>query len=289
MLSSPAPTQRLSKSSSPIQRHAAPILAAKHVTAGYGGTRVLAPLTCTIEAPSLVAIVGPNGAGKSTLLKLVTGALTPWSGRLTLFGGSVEAARRAGAIAYMPQHEQLDWDFPLTVHDVVMSGRLAAIRSRGGWRAVLPMALQPAQDAAAAAEALRAVHMTDYSHRPIGTLSGGQKKRVLLARALAQNAALLMLDEPLAGVDRKSETVIRTLLSAERDRGRTILVVLHDLDGLEGFADRVLVINTGLVADGVPEELFDERVLARARVVGVDAALGSRMAKRMAHGPAEAP
>lgn len=251
----------------------AAVLALDRVTVGYDGPPVLAPLSLAIDTPSLVAVVGPNGAGKSTLLKLVTGVLTPWSGRVQVLGGSVDAARRAGAMAYMPQQEQLDWDFPLTVGDVVMSGRLAAIRLRGGWRSRLPLAWQPKTDRQAAQAALAAVDMADLAHRPIGALSGGQKKRVLLARALAQDARLLVLDEPLAGVDQASEAVIRGLLIRERQRGRTVLMVTHDLDGLAGFADRALVIHGGLVADGPPDSVFDDRTLSRARVAGLAAAL----------------
>ncbi len=226
------------------------------LAAGYGSLSVLADCDIEIAAGSLTALVGPNGAGKSTLLKLVTGALVPWRGTLSVFGGAVAQARRAGEIAYMPQHEAIDWDYPLTVRDVVRLGRLPAIRARGGWRAWLPMSVQPGADTEAALGALDAVGLAGLAHRPIGALSGGQKKRALLARALVQGARLMLLDEPLAGVDRDSEAVIRRLLIEARAAGRTVVMVTHDLDGTRGFADRVLLIRGRVVAAGTPEEVL---------------------------------
>ena len=226
------------------------------LAAGYGGLSVLTDCDLDVAAGSLTALVGPNGAGKTTLLKLVTGALAPWRGELRIFGGPVAAARRAGTIAYMPQHEAIDWEYPLTVRDVVRTGRLPAIRARGGWRAWLPMSFQPVAETEAAMRALDAVGLAELARRPIGALSGGQKKRVLLARSLVQEARLLLLDEPLAGVDRESEAVIRRLLQEARAAGRTVMMVTHDLDGTRGFADRVLLIRGRVVASGTPEEVL---------------------------------
>ena len=226
------------------------------LAAGYGSLAVLDDCDLEVESGSLTALVGPNGAGKTTLLKLVTGALAPWRGELAVFGRSPAAARAAGAIAYMPQHEAIDWDYPLTVRDVVRMGRLPAIRARGGWRAMLPMSLQPAAETGAALRALDAVGLADLAHRAIGALSGGQKKRALLARALVQEARLMLLDEPLAGVDRDSEAVIRALLIEARAAGRTVMMVTHDLDGTRGFADRALLIRGRVVMAGTPEEVL---------------------------------
>jgi manganese/iron transport system ATP-binding protein len=245
-----------------------PAVLTEGLGAGYGRVVALDDVDLVLPEGELIAILGPNGAGKSTLFRLLTGMMRPTRGRIRLLGGSVEAARRASLIAYMPQNEQLDWDFPVRVRDVVTSGRLGRLRAEGGVRRFLPWRVAAEAHHRAVDEALRAVHMHDLADRPIGALSGGQRKRALLARALAQDARLLLLDEALAGVDRDTEQLIHAVLLRARDEGRTLLLITHDLAAAE-IADRVVLLNRRVVASGRPAEVLGTaapalRVLAGA-------------------------
>ncbi len=235
----------------------------RNLVAGYGGAPVLSRVSLDIPAGQMVTVVGPNGAGKSTLFKILVGILAPLGGEVRILGDTPERARARGGIAYMPQHEQIDWDFPVSVQDVVMSARFGRMRAVGGWRRFLPPSLAPAEHRQAALDALRAVAMSGYAQRAIGALSGGQKKRALLARALAQDAPLLLLDEPLSGVDRASEALIMQVLHKARDEGRTIVNVTHDLISARTHADHVILLNRSVIASGDRDEMLTDEMLAR--------------------------
>ncbi|MFP4130004.1 MAG: metal ABC transporter ATP-binding protein [Halorhodospira sp.] len=247
-----------------------PAIEAHGLYAGYHGVDAVAGVELTIPSGELVALIGPNGAGKSTLLKLIMGLMRPRRGGMRVIGQQPQAARRSGAIAYMPQHETLDWDFPASVRDLVFSARYPALRRQGGVRRWLPRALLGGEHHQAVARALSATGMAELADRHISELSGGQKKRILLARALAQEARLLLLDEPLVGVDRDSEALIFGVLRELRAAGRTVLLVTHDIAGARRNADRVVLFNRSVLASGPPEEVAaDERLLLRAADPGL--------------------
>jgi manganese/iron transport system ATP-binding protein len=243
-------------------------LLAQGVYAAYDGSPVLADVNLQLPEGYLVMVVGPNGAGKSTLFKLLVGILRPTAGELSVFGEAPGRARERSELAYMPQQEQIDWDFPISVWDAVLSARYGRMRAQGGLRRFLPPRLAGARHREAVEAALAAVNMTDLRRRPIGALSGGQKKRVLLARALAQDAQLLLLDEPLTGVDRSSEALIMDVLHRARDEGRTVLMVTHDLGSARQHADLVVLINRTVVGVGAPRDMLTEEMLTRTATVG---------------------
>src|SRR6056297_3281854 len=233
------------------------------LSVGYGSTLVLDSINLALPAGRLISLVGPNGAGKSTLLRTLVGSLKPVQGRVRVLGQDAELARRRGRIAYMPQHEQIDWDFPLSVADVVLSGRYGRITSEGGWRRFLPPSMAGENHQRAVNKALDAVDMLQHHRQPIDTLSGGQRKRVLLARALAQDARLLLLDEPLVGVDQRSETLIMQVLAEARDQGRTVVMVTHDIVGARRDADYAVLINRQIVGEGEPGTTLSDELLSR--------------------------
>ncbi len=229
-----------------------------NLSAAYRGQPpVLEDINLELPAGKLIVIVGPNGAGKSTLFSLITGIKAPLTGEIKVFGQSLARQRHRNIIAYVPQQEDIDWDYPIPVRDVVLGGRYGYMKQAAGLRRFLPPAWAGEEHHQAVKEALRSVEMLSYSSRPIGSLSGGQKKRVFLARALAQDAQLQLLDEPLVGVDGSSEEMILEVLKECRDRGRTILMVTHDLKGAENFADLMILLNRRVIAAGSPREVMD--------------------------------
>ncbi|MCG5529469.1 metal ABC transporter ATP-binding protein [Halorhodospira halochloris] len=228
--------------------------------AGYQGFDAVAGVDLNIPQGELVALVGPNGAGKSTLLKLVMGLLQPRQGWLFIKGLSASKQRRAGNIAYMPQQETLDWDFPASVWDVVFSARYTRMRSSGMCR-FLPQRWCAKEHHRAVEQALSSTDMSACAPRHISALSGGQRKRVLLARALAQGAELLLLDEPLVGVDAASEQMIFGVLRELRAAGRTVVLVTHDVAGARRYADRIILFNRRVIASGKPEEVLSDELL----------------------------
>jgi manganese/iron transport system ATP-binding protein len=240
-----------------------PAVDLEDLSVGYGATPVLDGIHLSLPEGRLISLVGPNGAGKSTLLKTLVGNLKPLRGRVSVLGHDAEAARRQGKIAYMPQHEAIDWDFPLSVCDVVLSGRYGRISAEDGWRRFLPPSMAGQEHHRAVREALDAVDMLQNHRQTIDTLSGGQRKRVLLARALAQNADLLLLDEPLVGVDRRSETLIMQVLGRARDQGRTVVMVTHDIAGARRDADYAVLINRQIVGEGDPKTMLTDELLSR--------------------------
>ncbi|EKP95209.1 metal ABC transporter ATP-binding protein [Thermaerobacter subterraneus] len=219
-------------------------VAVRNLYVAYDHRPVLRGVRLAVPAGLLVALVGPNGAGKSTLFKAILGLVRPAAGTVRVFGQPVERQRRR--IAYVPQRELIDWDFPATVSDVVMMGRVPRL----GW-----LRRPGPEDRRRVAEALEEVGMAAYARRPLAALSGGQQQRVFIARALAQDADLILLDEPYAGVDAATQEVVRRLLGRLRDAGKTILVVDHDLSGI-GHYDRVALINGRVIAFGPPAEVM---------------------------------
>jgi manganese/iron transport system ATP-binding protein len=204
---------------------------------------------------TITALVGINGSGKSTLFKAIMGFVPLRSGSVEILGMPREAALKRGLVAYVPQAEEVDWTFPVLVGDVVMMGRYG----RMGW-------LRRASDAdrAAVAAALERVGMAGLADRQIGELSGGQKKRVFLARALAQEGQVILLDEPFTGVDVTTEDAIVALLKELRDEGRVLLISTHNLGSVPDFCDRAVLINRRVLAAGPTAEVFTQANLERA-------------------------
>jgi manganese/iron transport system ATP-binding protein len=218
------------------------------LTVAYrNGHTALRDASFDVPRGSIAALVGVNGAGKSTLFKAIMGFLPAAAGGIEILGQPVAQVLKDQGVAYVPQAEEVDWTFPVLVEDVVMMGRYGHM---GFFR-------RPrAADHAAVAQALARVNMTDYRHRQIGELSGGQKKRVFLARALAQNAQVILLDEPFTGVDVKTEEQIIALLRALRDEGRVMLVATHNLGSVPEFCDRVVLVKGTVLAHGLVSEVF---------------------------------
>ncbi|GMU23483.1 MAG: ABC transporter ATP-binding protein [Phycisphaerae bacterium] len=215
-----------------------PALAVAGLTVSYHDQPVLRDVTVSIAPRQLVAIIGPNGAGKSTLLKAVLELIPVDAGTVRVFGEPIGHARHR--VAYVPQTETVDWDFPITAGEVVMMGRDPRL---GLFR-------RPrAKDRQVVAECLDMVGMTAFARRHIRQLSGGQQQRIFIARALAQEADILLLDEPFVGVDARTEETIFKLMDELTGRGKTLIVVIHDLNELKRF-DSVVMLNRTLVAHG---------------------------------------
>ncbi|MFV8834837.1 metal ABC transporter ATP-binding protein [Aquisalimonas sp.] len=233
------------------------------LTAAYDGAPVLDNVSFELGAGQWHTVIGPNGSGKTTLLTILAGSLTPVRGDVKLFGGDPEACRRRSEVAYMPQHENLEWDFPISVWDTVMTGRYGHMRRDALWRRFLPARLSADRHREICARALAEVRMDHLARRPIGQLSGGQKKRVLLARMLTQEAPLVLLDEPLVGLDKDSRRLILDVLRRQRERGQTIVMVTHDLVNTMKYADQVLLLNRSVIDIGPPAEMLRDDMLTR--------------------------
>ena len=222
------------------------------VSAGYGDRPALEDVSIAIEAGTLLAVVGPNGAGKSTLLKVMAGLLRPWRGRVEVLGAP--PGREAARVAYVPQAETVDWHFPVTVGDVVMMGRYPLLG---------PLRRPGRHDRRHVDEALEQVRMSDHRNRQIGALSGGQRRRVFLARALAADPALYLLDEPVTGIDATTQEELMDILEAEARRGRTVIATTHDLACAAHRFQRVAMLNRRVVAHGPASLVLDGELLAR--------------------------
>lgn len=242
----------------------------KGLYAAYHRLPVLENINLQFPAGKWTAIVGPNGAGKSTLFHVLTGSMKPLRGSVQAFDEPISAHRKAGHIAYMAQREAIEWDFPVSVWETVMGGRYGHMRDDPLWRRLLPSRWYDPRHAEAVGEALQAVDMLGLAERPIGALSGGQKKRVLLARALAQQASILLLDEPLAGVDPPSERLILDVLARERLEGRTVIMVTHDMPGARRHVDNVVLINRFIRGVGSPDEMLSDAKLAELAVSAIE-------------------
>lgn len=226
-------------------------LTIRGLTVSYGEKPAVFSVDATFEAGTMTAIVGPNGAGKSTLLKAALGVIPRLSGEISVFGLPVETAR--SRIAYVPQRASVDWDFPTTVMDVVLMGL---------YRRIGLLGRLTGRHRAAARACLDRVGMGGFAQRQIGQLSGGQQQRVFLARALAQDAELYLLDEPFAGVDAATEKAIIQVLKELRDAGKTVIAVHHDLATVPSYFDNVLLINLRKIAEGPVADIFTADSLA---------------------------
>lgn len=224
----------------------------KDLTVGYDDRIVLRGINWTVPCGTSAAIIGPNGGGKSTLLRTLVGRLRPAQGTVRIFGRPPEEARPL--MAYLPQNEEIDWRFPIRAIDVVMQGLLARTP---WWR-------PPGKDALAQAmAALERVNLADEAQRPVGALSGGQRQRVLLARALLQDAQLILLDEPATGLDAPAQHELLDVVDDLKRDGRTVIATTHDLNCLTNHFDTVLCLRGEVVCQGPPEEaLKPEHLLA---------------------------
>lgn len=260
----------------------------KGLYAAYQRHTVLENIELAFPKGKWTAIVGPNGAGKSTLFHVLTGSMKPLQGSIKAFDEPIAMHRRAGHIAYMAQREAIEWDFPVSVWETVMGGRYGHMRNDALWRRLLPARWYHARHSEAVRDALIAVDMLAYADRPIGELSGGQKKRVLLARALAQQANILLLDEPLAGVDPPSEKLILSVLRREREAGNTVIMVTHDMPGARRHVDHVVLINRFVRGTGTPEDMLSEAKLAELAVSSTEQTVNDRQTMPgAAYGPAQ--
>ena len=233
-----------------------PGITVQDVTVTYrNGHTALYDADFEIPRGTITGLVGVNGAGKSTLFKAIMGFVPTARGEINLLGRSVKEAMRENLVAYVPQSEEVDWAFPVLVEDVVMMGRYGHMGFLRRARAV---------DVAAVDDALRRVNMQDFRHRQIGELSGGQRKRVFLARALAQAGQVILLDEPFTGVDVKTEEQIVSLLRELREEGRVMLVSTHNLGSVPEFCDRTVLVKGTILAHGPTDEVFTRENLESA-------------------------
>ena len=224
----------------------------ENLTVNYDKNPVLWDLSFSLPKGILCGIAGPNGAGKSTLLKAIMGLIKPLSGRIRFFQQPLASMRKK--IAYVPQRESIDWDFPITAFDVVLMGRA----NRFGW-----FGRPRKADREAAVHALQQLGMASFAHRQIGQLSGGQQQRLFLARALVQEPEILMMDEPFTGVDLVTEELIVDFLRGLAAKGKTIIIVFHDLVNAKRIFDWLLLINRRLIVAGPVSETFTQENLVK--------------------------
>lgn len=222
------------------------MLGVEGLTVRYGSQVALENATLRFEAEQFTAVIGPNGAGKSTLLRALAGLLTDYEGRVTFDPGHSPRT----CLSYVPQQQTLDWGFPVTVWDTAMMGRTGRL----GW-----LRWPGPRDRQIVEGALRETGVYDLRSRHIGALSGGQRQRVLLARMLARQGHLLLLDEPLTGVDVTTQEQLMALLRRQADQGRAVVMVTHDLEQARRWCDRIVLINRRVIADGTPNEVYTPR------------------------------
>lgn len=220
------------------------VLEAEELNVNFGKTSILWDVSFQIPKGVLVGLIGPNGAGKSTLLKAALGLVKPLSGKISL----------KGSVAYVPQRETVDWDFPITAEEVVLMGRYGKLGLFGRLKRA---------DREAAGAALEQVGLSAYADRQISQFSGGQQQRLFIARALVQNADVFFLDEPFAGVDLATEKEIMALLQKQKEQGKTLIIVHHDLPSVEEYFDWTLLLNNRLHGCGPVKEIFTRENLAR--------------------------
>ncbi len=229
-----------------------PRLQANHLSVRYRDVWALEDVTVSVRPGKLTGIIGPNGAGKSTMMKAMLG-LVPGDGSVSWGDDSLLAQRNR--LAYLPQRAQIDWSYPATAWDVVMMGRV----QKTGW-----FKRFSANSRAKAKEALGRVEMEEFANRPIGRLSGGQQQRVFLARALAQEADVLFLDEPFTGVDKRTEAILFNIMHELADEGKIVLVVHHDLGAAIQNFDDLILLNKNLIASGARKRVLRDEPMQRA-------------------------
>ena len=229
-----------------------PILDVRKVSARYNGRFALEDITFHLHIGERVAVVGPNGAGKSTLFKVVAGVLQPASGEVNIYGST---PRGHVCIGYIPQRSQVDWSFPVNVADVVMMGRIAKLG---------PLGWPKKRDWDFVNHALETVALTNLAKRQIGELSGGQQQRMFIARSLAQEAELMLMDEPLSGLDTPSQEGILALLDELKEQNVTVMVATHDLEQAAEYFDRIMLLNRRLIGLGPAEEVLQTEKLVQA-------------------------
>ncbi|OUS90191.1 metal ABC transporter ATP-binding protein [Rhodococcus sp. NCIMB 12038] len=232
-----------------------PAVEVRDVTVHYGDVLALDRVSLALRPGRVCGLVGMNGSGKSTLFKTIMGTVKPDTGTVRIDGAAPAAARKAGVLGYVPQSEDVDWTFPLSVRDVVMTGRYGRMG---------PTRRPKKADRDAVDHALERVELTDLADRQIGQLSGGQKKRTFVARGIAQGATILLLDEPFAGVDKRSEATITALLRELADAGAAILVSTHDLHALPDLADEAILLLRTVLMHGDPGVVLQPENLAAA-------------------------
>jgi ABC-type Mn2+/Zn2+ transport system ATPase subunit len=223
------------------------------ITVAYHEKVVLHNATFDLNSGCIAALVGPNGGGKSTLFKAIMGFLTPHQGRVIIKDLPVRMAQQRQIVAYVPQSEEIDWNFPVSVEDVVMMGRYGHMN----W-----LRIPSTNDRQIVRNTLEKVGMYSLRRRQIGELSGGQRKRVFVARALAQQGTVMLLDEPFTGVDANTEKAIVEVLMTLRAQGHTVLISTHDLASISTFCDQVVFINKTVLGYGSIEDVFTEENLA---------------------------
>lgn len=222
----------------------------KNVSVRYHDKIVLRDATASVPTGAICGLVGMNGAGKSTLFKAIMAAVPLAKGSVRLGGQTVKTAQKKGVVAYVPQTEAIDWNFPVSVADVVMMGRY-------GFMNILRR--PTAKDREAVQIALERVHLAGFADRQVGQLSGGQRKRVFVARALAQGASILLLDEPFAGVDAKTEASLVELLQELQAQGVTTLIAAHDLNTIGSYCDHIILLKETVIAAGPTKRVFTEK------------------------------
>jgi ABC-type Mn2+/Zn2+ transport system ATPase subunit len=226
----------------------------KNLSVAYNGRSALEGITFSVPKGAMLGVVGPNGGGKSTLLKAMLGLVRPQTGTVEILGRWVDRRVRK-LVGYVPQREDVDWNFPVSAFDVAMMGRVPSMR---------PFCRPTARDRELVWEALKTAGMERLADTPIGGLSGGQQQRVFLARALAQEAQVLLLDEPVSGVDAPSQHEIFDLLHRLQGEGKTVVVTTHDLSCVAERFDLALLLNRRVVSLGKPEEVFSPELLNEA-------------------------
>ena len=236
-----------------------PVVQVSSLDVRYGTVEALRDVTLELRSGRIIGLLGMNGSGKSSLFAALMGSVRVSSGSVRLFGGEPALALKRNLVSFVPQSEVVDWDFPISVAEVVMMGRYGHLGLTRRPRAV---------DREAVAEALARVGLTGLADRQIGELSGGQRKRAFVARGIAQGASLLLLDEPFAGVDKGSEQTIIRLLRSLRDEGKSILISTHDLAGVPELCDEVVLLQNRVLFQGSPAEALTAERLALAFGLG---------------------
>jgi manganese transport system ATP-binding protein len=237
-----------------------PSIQVENVTVTYSGKVALHGANLQLAPGSICGLVGMNGSGKSTLFKAIMGFVKPKTGRVLIHGLPMAKVQKDNLVSYIPQSEDVDWNFPVSVADVVMMGRYGYMNM---------LRIPSRRDRQIVLDSLERTHMTEFKDRQIGELSGGQKKRAFLARVLAQQGEVILLDEPFSGVDVKTEKAIVQLLEELRDAGKTILISTHDLASISTFCDQVILVNRTILAYGPTSEVFTTENLSRTFGIAV--------------------